>query len=139
MASKQEELRERTKQFAIRVVHLFRALPKTEDARVMGRQLLRSATSVAANYRAACRALSHPHFVAKIGLVLEESDESAFWLEMLADTGVMKPERLADLKREADELVAIFSASYATAKSKSLKAKPAALRRNRAIAQSRNR
>ena len=76
------EMRLRTKQFAIRIVHLFRALPKTEEGRVVGRQLLRSGTSVAANYRAVCRARSKREFISKIGVVVEEADESAFWLEL---------------------------------------------------------
>ncbi|MGH9789756.1 MAG: four helix bundle protein [Candidatus Acidiferrales bacterium] len=81
MTYRAEELKKRTKQFAIRVIKLFRSLPKTEEARIIGRQLLRSATSVAANYRAVCRARSKPEFIAKLGLVVEEADESALWLE----------------------------------------------------------
>jgi four helix bundle protein len=73
-----EELKKRTKQFALRVVRMFRALPKTEEARVLGKQVLRSATSVAANYRSACRARSRAEFVAKIGVVVEEIDETTF-------------------------------------------------------------
>ncbi len=81
MASRPEELRERTKRFAIAVVRLFRSLPRTDEARVIGRQLLRSATSVAANYRAVCRARSKAEFIAKVGVVVEEADETVFWLE----------------------------------------------------------
>lgn len=74
--TKQEELRDRTKKFAIRIVKLFKALPKTEEARIVGKQLLRSGTSVGANYRAVCRARSHAEFIAKIGVVVEEADEN---------------------------------------------------------------
>ncbi len=80
---KPEELKQRTKAFSLQVVHLVEALPNTKTAEVMGRQLLRSATSVGANYRAACRARSQADFVSKIGVVEEEADESAYWLELL--------------------------------------------------------
>ncbi len=116
MTSKPEELRNRTKQFALRVIRLVRALPKTEEARIIGRQLLRSATSVAANYRAVCRARSKAEFLAKTGIVVEESDESQFWLELLVDSGIVPREKLAPLSKEATELVAIFVASQSTAK-----------------------
>lgn len=111
-----EALRDRTKTFAVRVVRLVRTLPKTDDARVMGRQLLRSATSVAANYRAVCRARTHATFVAKLDIVLEETDESAFWLEILGETETVPPDRLADLHREAIELTKIFAAARRTAR-----------------------
>ena len=81
-----EELKKRTKAFAVRVVKLFRSLPKTDEARVIGRQMLRSATSVAANYRAVCRARSKAEFTAKMGVVVEEADETVFWLEFVVDT-----------------------------------------------------
>ena len=80
-----DELRARTKSFALRVVKLYRSLPRSADARVMGKQLLRCGTSVAANYRGACRARSRAEFAARIGIVAEEADESGFWLEMLAE------------------------------------------------------
>jgi four helix bundle protein len=107
-------LRARTKQFAIRVVKLFQALPARQDARVLGNQLLRSGTSVAANYCAACRARSRAEFVAKLGIVIEEADETIFWLEMLADTGIVKAARLEPLTAEAGELVRIFAAARTT-------------------------
>lgn len=110
-----EQLRTRTKNFAIRVIHLFRSLPPAPDAQI-GRQLLRSGTAVGANYRAACRARSKAEFVSKIGIVTEEADESAFWIELLVDVGIMKKERLEDILRESLELTAIFSASRKTAK-----------------------
>jgi four helix bundle protein len=109
-----EEMRARTKAFALRVVKLFRVLPHTPEAQVMGKQLLRSGTSVAANYRAACRGRSRAEFVARIGVVLEEADESVLWLEMLGDSGVMPAEQLQPLLKEAHELTAIFAATRQT-------------------------
>jgi four helix bundle protein len=120
MVSKPEPLRARTKAFALRVVHLFRNLQGPEAGRILERQLLRSATSVAANYRAACRARSKAEFIAKIGLVVEEADESVFWLEMLVDGGIVARTRVATLVAEANELVAIFAASQRTARSTSV-------------------
>ncbi len=116
MKPRPEELRDRTKRFAIRIVRLFRLLPKTDEARTIGRQLLRSGTSVAANYRAVCRARSKAEFIAKIGVVVEEADETVFWLELLIDTGIIAREKLNDLLKEANELLAIFAASQITAK-----------------------
>ena len=111
-----EQLKERTKQFALRVIHLVNALPNSKMAEVIGRQLLRSATSVGANYRAACRARSRAEFMAKLGVVEEEIDESAYWLELLMESGVMPATRLADLMEEANELIAIIVASRKTAR-----------------------
>jgi four helix bundle protein len=116
MTTQASILQARTKQFAIRIVKLFRSLPKTEEARVIGRQVLRSGTSVAANYRAVCRARSKAEFIAKIGVVVEEADETVFWLELLGETGIVEPEKLANLLLEANELLAIFAASQRTAK-----------------------
>ena len=113
---KSEELKERTKQFAIRVVRLFRSLPKTDEARVIGRQLLRSGTSVAANYRSVCRARSKAEFISKIGVVVEEVDETVLWLELLVDTEIVNQEKMTNLLAEANELLAIFAASQYTAK-----------------------
>ncbi len=111
-----EELRARTKMFAIRIVKLYQALPKTTEAQVLGKQLLRSGTSVAANYRAACRGRSRAEWLAKIGIVVEEADETVFWLEMLADCGVISTERLKSLTEESEELVSIFGATKHTAR-----------------------
>lgn len=113
---KPEELRERTKRFALDVIRLFRALPRSEEARIIGRQLMRAATSVAANYRAAGRARSRAEFVAKIGIVVEEADESVYWLEMLRDASVVQAQVVAPLMKEGNELLAIFAASQNTAK-----------------------
>jgi len=110
------ELKRRTKIFAIRIVNLFRSLPHAPDAQTLGKQLLRSGTSVAANYRAVCRARSQAEFIARMGIVVEEADEAVFWLELLGETGVVSPKRTLDLLKEANELVAIFGASLRTSK-----------------------
>ena len=89
-----DALRLRTKQFAVRIVRLFQALPATDEARTLGKQLLRSGTSVAANYRAVCRARSKAEFLAKLGIVVEEIDETVFWLELFTETGVLRAARM---------------------------------------------
>ena len=106
----------RTKKFAIEIIKFFAKLPKTEEARVLGRQLLRSGTSVAANYRAVCRAKSHADFISKLGTTVEEADESLLWLELLEDSAVCAGPVVAPLKAEADELVRILQTSLTTAK-----------------------
>ncbi len=116
MDSPQEQLRNRSKQFAYRVIRLFRSLLRSPEAQVIGKQLLHSATSVAANYRAAGRARSQAEFVSRIGVVVEETDELVFWLECLADNAIVRPEPVGDLVKEAHELVAIFAASQQTAR-----------------------
>lgn len=116
MLKQSEILKNRTKKFAIRIVSMYRALPRAEEARVIGKQVLRSGTSVGANYHAACRARSKAEFLAKIGIALEEADETVFWLDLLRDTGIFSDKRLQDLAREANELVSIFVASMRTAK-----------------------
>src|SRR5271170_6410338 len=108
---KAAQLKRRTKRFAIRIVHLFRSLPHSPDAQTLGKQLLRCGTSVAANYRAVCRARSQAEFIARMGIVVEEADETVFWLELLGETGVVRTERTQDLLIEANELVKIFGAS----------------------------
>jgi len=109
-------LAKRATAFALRVVRLFRALPECGEARVTGFQLLRSATSVAANYRAVCKSRSRANFISKLGIVEEEADETVFWLEFLGETGVVKKERLRDLVSEGNQLTAIFAASRKTAR-----------------------
>jgi four helix bundle protein len=118
MLEKHLDLRDRTKRFALRILKLCEALPRTEVARAISRQLLRSGTSVAANYRAAGRARSRAEFVAKMGVVVEEADETIFWLELLIDSGMIAKARLDDLITEANELVSIFVASQKTARGK---------------------
>jgi four helix bundle protein len=114
---KHQELRNRTKMFALRVIKMSDALPRTRAANVTIDQVLRSATSMAANYRAMGRARSKAEFVAKLGVVLEEADETVFWLEMLTDAGIVSGEKMRDLLGEANQLMLIFSASRRTAKS----------------------
>lgn len=113
---KAEQLRGRTKQFAYRIVKLFQALPKTTESQVAGKQLLRCGTAVAANYRSACRARSAAEFASRVGVVAEEADETVFWMELLADNGIVKAALVRDLLQEARELTAIFTASRRTAK-----------------------
>ena len=117
MSTNPRQLRERTKAFAIRIVRLYRALPYKAEAQTIGKQLLRSGTSVAANYRAACRARSRAEWVAKIGLVVEEADQSVFWIEMLFECDIVRKEKLDDILKEACELSAIFTASQGSARS----------------------
>ena len=100
-------LRDRTKQFAMRVVRLFAALPKTTLAQTLGKQALRSGTSVAANFREASRARSHAEFVAKLGIVEQELDETLLWLEILVESNVVGAAKLSALQKEADELLRI--------------------------------
>ena len=110
------ELKQRTFEFSIRVVRLVEALPKSATAQVVGRQLLRAGTSVGANYRAAKRARSRAEFIAKLGIVEEECDETVYWIELLTALGVVKEARVAELRHEANELVAITVPSIKTAR-----------------------
>jgi len=111
-----EALKLRTKDFALRVLRLYRSLSRTEEARILGTQLLRSSTSIGANYRAACRGRSRAEFVAKLGIVLEEADETVFWLELFQEGNIFPAEKLHDLVQEANELVSIFVSSVRTAR-----------------------
>ena len=111
------DLRQRTKTFALRIIRLCDALPHRRSANAIASQLVRSGTSVAANYRAAGRARSKAEFIAKLGLVIEEADEVVFWVELLCESEIVEPSRLEPLLKEAHELLAIFAASRQTAKS----------------------
>ena len=113
------ELKQRTKQFALRIIKLVGALPRGLEGRALGGQLIRSGTSVGANYRAACRGRSKAEFIAKLGTVEEEADESAYWLELIIDAGVMKAARVQTLLQEATELTAIMAASRISASARS--------------------
>ncbi|MEF3691685.1 MAG: four helix bundle protein [Candidatus Moraniibacteriota bacterium] len=108
------ELKERTKQFALRIIKLVEALPKSMTGRTIGNQLVRSGTSTAANYRAVCRSRSRADFISKLGIVIEECDESAFWLEIIVDSKLMKKDLIDPLLKEVNELVAIFVSSRKT-------------------------
>jgi four helix bundle protein len=110
------ELNGRTKKFALRVIRMTEALPRNRTADVLGRQVLRSGTSVGANYRAACRAKSRADFISKMGTVEEECDETSYWMELLVESGQMKQSRLASLMKEADELLRIIVTSSKTAR-----------------------
>jgi four helix bundle protein len=116
MTTKSPDLRVRTKAFALRVMKLVDSLPNRRSCDVIGKQLLRSATSTGANYRAACRARSTAEFVAKLGIVEEEADESAYWMELLVEGEIVKQELLSDLHAEAGEIVAMTVASIRTAR-----------------------
>jgi four helix bundle protein len=109
------ELKVRTKQFALRILKIAERLPKTEAGRVVCYQLVKSGSAVAANYRSACRARSHADFISKIGVVEEEADETGFWLELICDAGMLPSTRLAAVRAEAEELTAIFAASHISA------------------------
>jgi len=111
-------LQTRTKEFAIRCLRLAESLPRTKTADAVSRQLIRSALSVGANYRAACHARSKADFVSKMGIVEEEADESLYWMEMLVHAGLVKPERINTLMDEAREIVCMVVASIKTARSR---------------------
>ena len=110
------ELKNRTKQFALRVLKLVEALPKTTAGRVLGRQLARSGTSVGANYRAACRSKSRADFISKLGTTVEEADETLLWLELLDESGIVPAKQLESIKTETNELLRVLSTSLDTAK-----------------------
>ncbi len=111
------DLRARTKDYALRIIRMYQALPRSGEASVIGRQVLRSGTSVGAQYREACRAKSKRDFISKMEGSLQELDETAYWLELLVDAGIVVNERLVELQNETNELLAIFIASVNTAKS----------------------
>jgi four helix bundle protein len=113
---KHQNLQVRTKQFALQVIRFCEAMPKDETAKILVRQLVRSGTSVGANYRAACLAKSKPAFISKLGDVLEEADESGYWVELLVDSGKVHPDTAAPLLNEARQLVAIVISSINTTK-----------------------
>ena len=113
---KAEAMKLRTKQFAVRIVSVVRSLPRTREGDVVGKELLRSGTAVAANYRAVCRSRSQAEFISKMNVVVEEADETVFWLEFLVDIEIVPAEKLKLLLAEGNELLAIFAASLRTAK-----------------------
>ena len=115
MPTSAQALKDRTRMFAIRIVRLCRKLPSTAEGRIIGSQLLRSGMSVGANYRAVCRARSKAEFAAKMGIVIEEADETAFWLELLLNLELFSRHQLENLFSEADQLVTIFVSSRRTA------------------------
>src|SRR5438876_2008663 len=114
----EHEMKQRTKKFALRILDLADALPQTRSGNVIAGQIIRSGTSVAANYRALCRAKSRADFINKTSVVEEEADESCFWLQLLIDRGLLPSRRVQPLLKEANELTAIFVASRKTAVSR---------------------
>ncbi len=125
MKEQTAELQRRTKDFALRVLNLIEQLPNSIGGRVLANQIARSATSVGANYRAACRARSRAEFASKLGTVAEEADESLYWLELIRDGKFVSEKRIATLVSEADELTAIFTAGRRTSsKNQTSKIKP---------------
>ena len=106
-----DALKQRTKSFALRVIKLYQSLPKTTEAQIIGKQLFRSATSVGANYRAACRARSNAEYHSKISIVIEEADETMFWLEILLEADIVKQEALQSLYNENEEILKIMVVS----------------------------
>jgi four helix bundle protein len=104
-----EEFKKRTKTFTLRNIKVFQSLPKTDEAKIIGKQLLRSASSVGANYRAVCRARSQAEFFAKLSITIEEADESLFWLEILVESQIVTENKLADLMKEAEEIIKVLS------------------------------
>jgi four helix bundle protein len=111
-----EEMKRRTKQYGLRIIRAAASLPRTFAARHIGGQLLRAGTSVGANYRAACRGRTQAEFIAKLGIVEEEADESIYWMEVLIESGIMTKAKLGALMKEAEEILAIIVASINTAR-----------------------
>lgn len=109
-----EAFRNRTKKFVVDTIKFYKTLPKTEEAKIIGRQLLRSSSSVGANYRAACRARSQVEFYAKLSIVVEEADESTFWMEVLIEAQIVDKKDLVTLLDEANQILKIVSASRKT-------------------------
>ena len=117
-AAEPQDLKARTKSFALRIIHLYSALPGSTEGQVIGRQLLRSGTSVGAHYREACRARSTSEFISKVEGGLQELEETTYWLELLEESGIIASKRLTDLKGEANELAAILVTCVRNAKKK---------------------
>jgi four helix bundle protein len=115
---KPKDLKQRTKEFALRIIKLVESLPRGKITDVIGKQLLRSGTSVGANYRSACRAKSTPDFISKMGTVEEETDESIYWMELLIESGMISKDEVDELLDEADQLVAITVSSIKTARAR---------------------
>ena len=116
----EQEFKDRTKQIALRVIRLVESLPNTNSAQIIGKQLLRSATSVGANYRAACRGKSTADILHKLSIVEEEADESLYWLELLIESNVVSETKLSALMKDTNEIVAMIVASIKTLRSKNL-------------------
>ncbi len=116
MLDQAKELQTRSKRFAVSVVKFYKQLPKTDEGRIIGKQLMRSSTSVAANYRSVCRSRSRAEFIAKMGVVVEEADESLLWFEIITESEIVKREAVSDMMKKSEELLHIFSSSLSTAR-----------------------
>jgi len=116
-----KDLKERTKIFAVSIIRFIRTLPKNDEGYILGKQLLRSGTSVGANYRSACKGKSTADFINKITIVEEEADECCYWLELIIEAGIIDKKNVDPIFREANELTAIFTAAGKTAKQNKLK------------------
>jgi len=116
LGMRNEDLKERTRKFALEIIRLVENLPKNRIADVLGRQILRSGTSIGANYRAACRARSRADFISKMGIVEEEADETLYWLELLLDARLVEQNQIQRLMNEANEIIAIVVTSIKTAR-----------------------
>ena len=116
VAGEKTDLKKRTKAFALRIVRLYTALPKTTVAQVLGKQVLRSGTSVGAHYREASRARSTAEFISKLEVAIQELDETLYWLDLLEEAAIVRPGQLTDLRAEVEELISIFVSSVRTAK-----------------------
>jgi len=116
MIMDKSELKQRTKEFALKIINLVKSLPKSPTVEILGRQLLRAGTSIGSNYRAACRARSTADFIAKMGIVEEEADESIYWMELLTESRMVDKSEVDFLMREANEILAITVSSIKTAK-----------------------
>jgi len=110
------EMKSRTKKFALRIIRLSQSLPRDSVSSILGRQLIRSGTSVGANYRASCRAKSRPDFISKMNIVEEECDEAMYWMELLVEAGIIRETKVTALMKEADEILAIVVSSITTAR-----------------------
>lgn len=117
MLDQAKELQIRSKKFAVSLVKFYKRLPKTDEGRILGKQLLRSSTSVAANYRSVCRSRSRAELIAKMGVVVEEADESLFWFEILTESEIVNSDAVTEMMQESEELLHIFSSSLSTARS----------------------
>lgn len=117
MLDQAKELQIRSKKFAVSIVKFYKRLPKTDEGRILGKQLLRSSTSVAANYRSVCRSRSRAELIAKMGVVVEEADESLFWFEILTESEIVNSDAVTEMMQESEELLHIFSSSLSTARS----------------------
>jgi four helix bundle protein len=115
---KEANLKDRTKRFAINIIKICRLMPRTQEAKIISYQKIRSGTSVAANYRAACRARSKAEFISKLAIIEEEADETQFWLELIKDLSILKNDKIDIMLKEINEIIAIVVASIKTVKSR---------------------